>query len=990
MKGRLFFSIILLLLAGLGCKAQFVNFGQDPARIKWRQINTENFRIIYPDFFEANAQKVASIYTKLYNHPNTLRFKPGKISMILHADGGVSNGNVALAPRKAELYTMPSQEPSDTWLEHLCVHEFRHVVQLDKVNQGLTRKLYYLFGEIFPIAVVGVYVPMWYIEGDATCFETAVGHIGRGRSPEFLNEMKAQVVEKGIYNFYKSIVGSYKDFVPNRYAMGYYMVANSNINYGTDIWTNALTRTGRRPFGITPFAKSLQLTMRNKRDSIWSTPDFHTLFTNPDSVKKANTYKDAKRTLYRDNFSELQQIWKKEAGQIKDPFDTITTRNKYYANYYYPTPLEDGSLIAYKKGLQQTGAFVQLANGKERLLTKTGSPDDYKFAIGRDKIVWSEYRPNIRWEQGGRMILSSYDLRKKRYKRHKGENNRFSPFPIDGNWGCVEVDNQNRASIVIFDPTLKQELKRLQADQDELFIHPSYYKGKITAVVQTPQGLHFESINPENGKRERISETMAYELDNPVVTDSAMFFRASFNGNNSLYRQDLQSGKVSNILNAPFGVNFPALNATHDSIYFSFYTSDGYKPGKVKTSELQNKPLEMKYFRLAETLKKEEKWTLKFDRDSTYASRKYNKLTHMINIHSWGPLNVSLNSRSVDIGAVVYSQNTLGTLSLTAGYVLKSGYDHGAWIFNASYRGWWPVIDLNFESGRDDFYTFNYKSVNIATGKTEPLYIHNRAKRSSADVTVRFPFNISARNYSRSLQPYFRYKVEGLHGSKAQEIYRFNPEEYVIYTPAANKEDYRFQNTKAIYYQLLEYGAIFSNQTRMTDQEVNPRWGQTIQAGYSYTPLKQLDLGSIWWAEGRFYFPGLFRNHSLSVYTGYQNMSDKDVNYGRQILNPRGISLYGYESSSLRTGYHMPLFYPDQHISSVLYIKGVDGGLFYDLGKSKNRLQEHIFQSYGVELTADTHVFRLTYPIHVGIRTGYETQHKKMFANLIFSIGLSI
>ncbi len=67
----------------------------------------------------------------------------------MHADGGVSNGNVALAPRKSELYTMPSQDPTDDWLEHLCVHEFRHVVQLDKVNQGLTKDLYYLFGEIF-------------------------------------------------------------------------------------------------------------------------------------------------------------------------------------------------------------------------------------------------------------------------------------------------------------------------------------------------------------------------------------------------------------------------------------------------------------------------------------------------------------------------------------------------------------------------------------------------------------------------------------------------------------------------------------------------------------------------------------------------------------------------------------------------------------------------------------------------------------------------
>ena len=170
---------------------------------------------------------------RLYRHANTLGQKPKKIAMIMHADGGVSNGNVALAPRKSELYTMPSQEPGDAWLEHLCTHEFRHVVQFDKINQGLTHGLYYLFGEIFPIAVVGVYLPMWFLEGDAVCFETSVGHVGRGRSPEFLGEMKAQMVEKGIYSFPKAILGSQKDYVPNRYNMGYFMTANTRRHYGS-------------------------------------------------------------------------------------------------------------------------------------------------------------------------------------------------------------------------------------------------------------------------------------------------------------------------------------------------------------------------------------------------------------------------------------------------------------------------------------------------------------------------------------------------------------------------------------------------------------------------------------------------------------------------------------------------------------------------------------------------------------------------------------
>lgn len=981
--------ITALLLLTFNSFAQFVNFGQDRSSLRWKQIKTDDFQIIYPDFFEENAQKAANIYEKLYQHANTLNRKPKKISVILHADGGMSNGNVAWAPKKSELYTMPPQDPSDSWLEHLCVHEFRHVVQLDKVNQGLTKGFYYIFGEIFPIAVVGVYVPMWFMEGDAVCFETSVGNLGRGRSPEFLNEMKAQVVEKGMYKFYKAILGSYKDYVPNRYIMGYYMTANGRANYGDDIWGKALERTGKRPFSLSPFAKSLQLTMQGKRDSLWNDSTFRSLFIHPDSVKKANTYGDAKRTLYRDNFSELQQIWKKEAASVKSDFDTIPTRNKYYTSYFYPTASDKGELIAYKKGLQQAGAFVRLRNGKEKILVNTGALDDYKFALSQKHIVWSEYKPHLRWQQGGRMTLTSFDLRQKKYKSHKSRNNRVSPFAVGDNWGCVEINNHNEASIVILDSTLQHELWREKAGTDELFIHPSYSNGKITTVIQSPQGIRMENIDVQTHRREKISDNYYYELDNPIQVDSALIFRASFNGNNSFYRQDAPGQQPVNILNAPFGLRFPSVSQETDSIYFSFYTSDGYKPARAKISALKEEPLRMETFRLADTMKAQEDWTLPLRSDSVFKTRRYNKLTHLVNIHSWGPLEVDINGPEVDFGAVVYSQNKLSTLSFTAGYILKSGYDHGAWMLNASYRGWWPIIDFDLKSGR---YDENFRTVNATHNQTQAqgsLFINSKAWLSSADITVRLPFNISRKNYNRTLQPYLRYTAEGIHGFRPQEAYALMMDETNFILYEVDRKDFSF-DLPSRYYQLLEYGMTFSNQARMTEQNINPRWGQLLSAGYTHAPLKSIDLGYQWWCDGRLYFPGFLRNQSLSVYGGFQHMSDKNRNYSNKILNPRGISLYAYEISSLRTTYRLPLMYPDQNISSVLYFKGIDGSLFFDMGTARNKIQKQTFCSSGIELTTDTHFFRLTYPIHIGFRTGYETQYKKMFADLIFSIGLSI
>lgn len=984
MKNGLLFIILLFL--SLVTRAQFVNFGQDRACLRWKQIKTENFQIIYPDFFEDNAQKIANLYARLYQHANTLEIKPQKISVIIHADGGVANGNVALVPRKSELYTMPPQDPTDSWLEHLCVHEFRHVVQLDKVNQGLTKGLSYIFGELFPIAVVGVYVPMWFMEGDAVCFETAVGHLGRGRSPEFLNEMKAQVVEKGIYNYSKAVLGSSKDYVPNRYNMGYFMTANSRLNYGSDIWAKALERTGRRPFGITPFAKSLALTMEGKRDSLWATTTFQSLFINADSVKHANTFRDAKRTLYRDNFSELQQIWKSEAKKVNPDFDTITTSNPYYTNYFYPHSLTDGSIIAYKKGLRQTGAFVRINGDSETIITRTGIPDDYKFAINHNRIVWSEYYPHVRWEQGGRMRLSSYDLNSGKYKRKRGNNNQFSPFKADRNWGFVEVDRQNRAYLVLTDSTLKKELWRLQGKENEMFIHPSYTNGQILTVVQSPQGLHLENIDIQTNTRKRLTKDLQYELDNPIRTDSAIIYRASYNGNNAFYK--LQQGKSSQILDSRFGLRFPSLSPDKNTLLFSFYTSDGYKPGQVSIAKLTEKTVEKTNFRLADSLRKQENWILSLQSDTTYPTRKYHKFTHLVNMHSWAPLYIDLNEMEIDLGAIVYSQNKLSTLMFTAGYILKSGYDHGAWLFNATYSGWWPIISLNLESGRDDYSTFT-QGTNVYTDTISLLYVHNKSRRSKADITVQLPFNLAARQYNRYLRPYIRYKVEALHHQQPTRIFTYTLKDREVWITPANKRDYDIHQASR-YYQLMEYGMTFNNQTRMTEQEINPRWGQYLSSGYTQSLNRGLDLGHQWWGEGRFYLPGILTNHSIGLYGGYQQMSHQTRNYSNKILYPRGISLYGYEISSLRSSYYLPLLYPDFSLGSFLYFKKVTGTLFYDFGTSRNKQQTIHYSSYGIELTTDTHLFRLTYPIHMGFRTGYETQTKKMFADLIFSIGISI
>ena len=207
---------------------------------------------------QKNTKKRDSILQKFWEEVykyagRSLKHSPKKISVLVHTESAYSNGFVTWAPKRIEMYNSPNQDNyAQDWLQQLALHEFRHVVQLDKLNDGFTKMLSYILGEQAVGAVLGMFVPMWFLEGDAVTNETALTQSGRGRSPEFEQGMRAQIMDKEIYPYEKAMFGSYKDYVPNHYEMGYQLVAGARARYGADIWERALYNTGRNPLNITP------------------------------------------------------------------------------------------------------------------------------------------------------------------------------------------------------------------------------------------------------------------------------------------------------------------------------------------------------------------------------------------------------------------------------------------------------------------------------------------------------------------------------------------------------------------------------------------------------------------------------------------------------------------------------------------------------------------------------------------------------------------
>jgi len=179
-----------------------------PASMKWYQINTSNFRVLYPEGFGEQAQRVANTLEHIREPEGaSLGVTPRKISIILHSQSSNSNGFVTQAPRRSEFYAMPPQNynfiGNNEWLTLLSSHEYRHMVQFQKSITGFNKAIYLLFGQLAQAGMAFVAIPQWFWEGDAVATETAFTHSGRGSIPEFDLVFRTNLLEGKNFNYSK-------------------------------------------------------------------------------------------------------------------------------------------------------------------------------------------------------------------------------------------------------------------------------------------------------------------------------------------------------------------------------------------------------------------------------------------------------------------------------------------------------------------------------------------------------------------------------------------------------------------------------------------------------------------------------------------------------------------------------------------------------------------------------------------------------------------
>ena len=152
----------------------------------WRTLDTEHFRVTFPEHLEDLARRVAG-QAEWAHARLSEQFIPGPrgpIDLVVTDHTDVSNGYATPLPsNRIVLFVRPPVELIalayfDDWLELLIVHELTHIFHLDRQGRYSVRGL---FGRV-PFPVFGfpaATMPRWVIEGIATWYESAL--TGKGR-----------------------------------------------------------------------------------------------------------------------------------------------------------------------------------------------------------------------------------------------------------------------------------------------------------------------------------------------------------------------------------------------------------------------------------------------------------------------------------------------------------------------------------------------------------------------------------------------------------------------------------------------------------------------------------------------------------------------------------------------------------------------------------------------------------------------------------------
>lgn len=949
--------IIILVCTPYLLFAQNTILDTNPPRFKWYQISTPHFNVIFTSEFRDMAEEMANRMESVYQPVSqSLEANPNRISLIMQNHNAVSNGFVTMTPRRSEFNTMPSQDYNYTgvlnWLDQLSVHEYRHVVQFDKSRTGFNKFIHFLFGFEASSSMAHLAVPEWFWEGDAVDIETALTPGGRGRIPNFSVLLRTNTLDRDIFNYHRQYLGSFKYNTPDHYVLGYYYTAYLRRKYGKEIIDKITESSWAWPF--LPF----RFSERMKR------------FTGKNLIGN-----------YTGMMTELDSIWKTEVDQRQPgQYRQVNKRkNDVYTDYLYPHYLDNGTIIALKQGMGNIATFVTIdENGQEKKVFIPGQMVRTGMLSVRDhRIVWNEYTFDPRYGKVIYSVIKMYDINRHHlYQISKKSRYGSAGLSPDGKKVItVETKPDGRNSLLVISTQNGSVIKQFPNAENNFYVHPVYSDdGKeIVVVKKARKGKTIAILDAENGNEHDLWPLSYENVGYPVKFDHYVLYNSSYDGLDNIYAYDLSADRRYRVTNSCHGAYNAQVSKDGSKLIFNDYSREGqnvvsidFNPGSWEPIE-QVEPFRDYYIN---PLVRQEgnKNVIPVDLEQKeYPVSRYHLFNHLLDIYGWGPYITSINP---DFLIGLRSQDIMSTTLIDAGYAYNTPERNGRWQAGISYQGLYPALNLRGYTGKrsvDD--RFINKKDEIDTTA------HIDWKESGIEFGIQIPLNLTRSKYYQNLNIGYTF------GFNRITDYNF----FARHIDQQANGDLIF-NT---YY--LNYSRLL----KISKRDIHSKFGQFVYLNYKNTPFGGDYLGGLFSSEVRFYFPGLFKHHSLFINSNflYQDLQNgaKEYLFQSPVSFTRGYDYMYYRTyinNSLN--YTLPLLYPDLHIGSLINIQRVYANLFLDVGSRHVENTWNYYRSIGMELFFDFNFMRYLRLFNAGIRYSYamdDTVDPHKFQLLIGNLG---
>ena len=974
--------IIILLLLPLTVSAQFYVTGDDPGKLKWNYIDTESYRVIYPQ----GADSLARVYgRKLEKYKIPVSRTSGYVTgegdgkimpVVIHAYND-ANGSVAWAPKRMDLFTVPSAynpEPMP-WSTMLSVHESRHVTQM---QFGLTERQKpgkWFLGEGWNIVTFLLYPGSANTEGDAVIAETALTPSGRGRTADFLNYYWVAFDQGDFRGWFKWRYMSQLRYSPTYYALGYMTMGGFRYLYDRPYFmSEALHMVAAHPGKIGCLYDVSKDVTGLKWEGMWQ---------------------HVSHSMY--------DIWKSDAEKRAPyiPSQRVLPQSERYTDYkdlFFVGP----RLHAVKEGHVHPTSVVKIEEGCEKYVssyaTAASAP---RWDPVLDRIYWSETVSDERWtlkSDSKIRYMSPYGGR----KTLRNEEMLHNPVSNGKTTATVRYHNDGHSSISIIDNIDGKTLVSIPAPDSLQLVEAAHIGSQlyVTAISENGYGIY----TVENGTWHQVLAPQPVMIKDFKAYGNELMFTCDRTGVNELYHFNPGTGELRQKTSTRYGSSDFEYSPDGSQLYYCSQTLMGKHIFRTPVDLLLNRKVSfdsLYRYPIAEKIKEQETEaareqgyeaavTVKEEDVILSEPKRYRKVPHMFNLHTWFPAYVSvdniMNNMSFDplwqtlsLGVSGVMQNHLSTATGEAGYSAhKDPYNPGKWRhsghFKFTYSGLYPILQFSFDindRGARQYSTYADASDGyvymVNSRALEMPYIQGKA-------SMYVPFNFSSSGWRKGIIPKLSYTITNdIFDTGTLFMDRTYPSTVI-------GENGSFAGYKSGKKRIMQYlgGSVRGYVMRNTaNSQVYPRWGIGAEMGVSGGLESHKVFSPMGYAYCYGYVPGIIRTQGIKLTAMLQTKLSKDAPFGQQTVGflPRGMnsipSLGSYLSIrnrnlfKLTADYAVPVYIGDITIGgNWLAIKRLVVYPHFDYTFAGNMG----LWSAGLDLTADLHaIVTLEWPCSVGL-----------------------